>query len=273
MPIYMDRHYVVGITRHAIANAHEKDLAVQSKYGIQFLTYWMDEERCTGFCLVDSPDKATLQKAHDEAHGQVPSEIIEVNPATVEVFLGRISDPLPVANTVLIDSAFRVIMVTDLKDSTGMITQLGESTAMHLLRVHNALTRNALRNSGGREVKHMGDGIMASFADTSKAIECVMSIQKSFAAYNSENAEPSLHLRIGLSAGEPVEEDSHLFGAAVNLAVRICAYAQPDQILVSQVIVDQCPMDKAIFSDAGKFNPKGFPIPVQVYQVNWQSAG
>lgn len=225
MPIYMDRHYVVGITRHAMVNAHEKDLAAQSKYGIQFLTYWMDEERCTGFCLVDSPDKATLQKAHDEAHGQVPSEIIEVDPATVEAFLGRIRDPLPAASTVLFDSAFRVIMVTNLEDSTGMITRLGETMAMHLLRVHNALTRNALRNCDGREVKHTGDGIMASFASVANSITCARMIQTSFAAYNVASAETPLHLRIGLSAGEPVEEDHHLFGTAVNLAVRICAHA------------------------------------------------
>ena len=56
MPIYMDRHYVVGATRHALANAHEKDLEKQDQYGVHFLTYWFDETRCTAFCLVDAPD-------------------------------------------------------------------------------------------------------------------------------------------------------------------------------------------------------------------------
>ncbi|MBI5651865.1 MAG: DUF4242 domain-containing protein [Chloroflexi bacterium] len=272
MPIYMDRHYVVGITRHAIANAHEKDLAVQGKYGIRFLTYWMDEERSTGFCLVDSPNREMIKKAHDEAHGQVPSEIIEVDPVTVEAFLGRIRDPAPAAHPALFDSAFRAIMVTDLKDSTAMITQLGETLALHLLRVHNALTRNALRDYDGREVKHTGDGIMASFASVANSIECARMIQTSFAAFNADNSETPLRLRIGLSAGEPVEEDHDLFGAAVNLAVRICAHAQPDQILASQVILDQYPGDRACFSDAGFFKPKGFASPTPVYQVNWRSA-
>ena len=46
MPVYMDRHYVEGATRHAIAHAHERDLATQAKYGVHFMTYWFDEQRC-----------------------------------------------------------------------------------------------------------------------------------------------------------------------------------------------------------------------------------
>jgi hypothetical protein len=57
------------------------DLAVQEKYKVQFLTYWFDEARCTAFCLIVSPDKETLQKAHNEAYGLVPNEIIEVDPS------------------------------------------------------------------------------------------------------------------------------------------------------------------------------------------------
>ena len=78
MPIYMDRHNTVDATREVIAAAHEKDLAIQGKYGVRFITYWVDEVRAAVFCLVDAPNKETLQKAHDEAHGDVPNEIIEV---------------------------------------------------------------------------------------------------------------------------------------------------------------------------------------------------
>jgi Protein of unknown function (DUF4242) len=78
MPLYMDRHYVEGATRSAVAHAHQLDLAVQEKYKVQFLTYWFDEPRCTAFCLIVSPDKETVQQAHNEAHGLVPNEIIEV---------------------------------------------------------------------------------------------------------------------------------------------------------------------------------------------------
>jgi len=129
MPIYMDRHYIEGATRHALANAHEKDLQAQSKYGVNFLTYWFDEARSTAFCLVEAPSREAIQRTHEEAHGAVPNEIIEVDPTVVEAFLGRLTDPLPSesgAGKVSVDAALRAIMFTDLKDSTGMTTRLGK---------------------------------------------------------------------------------------------------------------------------------------------------
>ena len=93
MPIYMDRHDAEGATLEGCANLHKKDLAIQGKYGVRFITYWVDEARAKAFCLVDAPSKDALQKAHDEAHGQIANEIIEVDPAMVEAFLGRAMDP------------------------------------------------------------------------------------------------------------------------------------------------------------------------------------
>ena len=125
--------------------------------------------------LVKAPTKEAIQKAHDEAHGAVPNEIIEVDPTVVEAFLGRVKDPPPADSAAATgsyvprDAALRVIMFTDLKDSTAMTTRLGETKALHLLRIHNTFTRNALREHAGREVKHLGDGIMASFASIVQA--------------------------------------------------------------------------------------------------------
>jgi class 3 adenylate cyclase len=268
----MDRHYVEGATRHAIANAHEKDLEIQGKYNVLFLTYWFDEKRCTAFCLAEAPDKAAIQKAHDEAHGNVPHEIIEVDPTAVEAFLGRVNDPpgAAVGNSLSVDSAFRAIMFTDLKDSTAITTRLGEAKAMHLLRVHNSFVRTALRTHAGREVKHLGDGIMASFASITQAVECAIAIQKVFATYNSEPSDTPLHLRIGLSAGEPVDEDNDLFGATVQLAARICAHARPDQILVAPLVIEHYSGAKSLFSETGPITLKGFDQAMQMYEVQWQ---
>jgi Protein of unknown function (DUF4242) len=71
MPVYMDRHYIEGATRHAVADAHQKDLALQDKYHVKFLTYWFDEKRCTAFCLIEAPNRETIERAHNEAHGSV----------------------------------------------------------------------------------------------------------------------------------------------------------------------------------------------------------
>jgi class 3 adenylate cyclase len=277
MPIYMDRHYVEGATRHSVAHAHEKDLEIQDKYKVKFLTYWFDEARNTAFCLVSAPNKEAINKTHAEAHGMVPNEVIEVDPTVVDAFLGRIKDPVPTEGTgatveVLREPAFRAIMFTDLKDSTAMTKRLGEAKALHLLHIHNAMTRNAIRDFDGREVKHTGDGLMASFGSVSKAIVCAIAIQKAFAAYNESNPETPLYLRIGLSAGEPVEEDNDLFGTTVQLAARTCAYAEPSQILITPVMLEQYQGERSLFSDAGQVILKGLDQPVQLYAVKWQEA-
>jgi class 3 adenylate cyclase len=266
----MDRHYIEGATRHAIAHAHEKDLEIQGKYNVNFLTYWFDEGRSTAFCLVSAPDREAVHKTHAEAHGMVPNEIIEVDPGVVEAFLGRIKDPAPLESyEAEIEPAFRVIMFTDLKDSTAMASRLGDARALHLIRIHNALTRNALRDFRGREVKHTGDGMMASFLSIPDAIGGAVAIQQAFSAFNQEHPETPMYLRIGLSAGEPVEEDNDLFGTTVNLAARTCDHAQPGQIVVTRVVYDQFPGERSLFSDLGEITPKGFDQPVHVYQVRW----
>jgi class 3 adenylate cyclase len=272
----MDRHYIEDATRHAVAEAHQKDLALQDKYKVKFLTYWFDEARSTAFCLVDAPNRETIEHAHNEAHGSVPSEILEVDPAVVDAFLGRIKDPPPrspeKSAEIPIDPGFRAIMFTDLKDSTLLTTLHGDARALHLLHVINALTRNSLKAHQGREVKHTGDGIMASFTSVPDAVECAIAIQKALAAYNEENPQTPLFLRIGLSAGEPIEEHGDLFGKAVQLAARLCAHAEPARILIDQVALDQWSGKRAPFADLGEVTPKGFDRAVRVYEVQWAQA-
>jgi len=270
----MDRHFIEGASKHAIADAHEKDLVIQDKHSVKFLTYWFDDARSTAFCLVDAPDKETIQNAHDEAHGSVPHEIIEVDPTIVEAFLGRVKDPNPVESTgeIPIDSAFRTIMFTDLKDSTRMSTELGDSRALHLLHVHNLLTRNILREFQGNEVKHTGDGFLASFASVPNAVECAIAIQKAFNTHNQENPEDSLYLKIGMTTGEPIEDGGDLFGAAVNLAARLCDHADANQILVAPEVKDFCRNVGIRFSEFEEFTPKGFDHAICVHSVEWQNA-
>jgi class 3 adenylate cyclase len=272
----MDRHYVEGATRHAVADAHEKDLTIQDKYGVKFLTYWFDEKRSTAFCLIEAPNQELIERAHQEAHGMVPNEVLQVDPAVVDAFLGRIKDPPRVNATaeergeIRRDAAFRVIMFTDLKDSTLMTTIYGDEKALHLLHVNNALTRNALKANGGREVKHTGDGIMASFATVSEAVGCAVAIQKAFLEHNTKNPESPLHVRIGLGAGEPIEEDGDLFGKTVQVAARLCAHAEAGQILADQMVVEQWEEDKAPFADLGQVTLKGFDRALRVYEVTWK---
>ena len=275
MPIYMDRHDDEGATAKEVAEAHQKDIELQDKYGVKLMTYWFDEDRGSTFCLVDAPTPNKVKQLHEEAHGSVPHTIIEVNPQTVSAFLGRIEDSLPPsgshtpATETLVDSAFRVIMFTDMKDSTAITTRLGDKKALEHFRTHNSITRDALKEHNGREIQHTGDGFMVSFTSASHAVECAIAIQRSFASHNKTHSDTTINVRIGICAGEPVEEDKRLFGSTVQLTSRICDNAEPDQILVAPVIRDLCLGKQLSFIDQGESTLKGFEQPQRRYKVQW----
>jgi len=137
------------------------------------------------------------------------------------------------------------------------------------VKTHNIVIREALNRYAGTETKHTGDGILASFASVSQALECAMAIQRAFDARNLNAPAPPIHVRVGLSAGEPVSDHKDLFGASVNLAVRVCATAQPGQILVSNVIRELCLGKPFVFSDIGDVELKGFSPAVRLHEVRW----
>lgn len=270
MPIYMDRHELKGQTRQDVAEAHLKDLQVQHRFGVKFLTYWFDEERESGFCLIEADDKGAAVRAHEASHENLPSDIIEVDPATVLAFLGRVQDPEQVMPSGVpgVDAGVRTVMFTDIADSTEMTARLGDHVAMEIVRAHDGLVRNALAHHHGREIKHTGDGIMAVFASPPGAVACARAIQQALAEYNRDSREP-LRVRIGMHTGEPVEDSNDLFGATVQLASRLCAAAEPGQIVLSEVVASACPEIDG-FSDAGVRRLKGFAEPVRLIACDWQ---
>ena len=271
MPIFMDRHDMRGVTAEDVAEAHRKDLEIQDNYGVKYITYWYDSERSAGFCLVDAPDAATAARVHREAHGEIASEIIAVDLAAVEAFLGRISDPrhAPDATTQEMGAGLRAIMFTDIVGSTEMTARLGDAAALELVRVHDALVRRGLASHHGREVKHTGDGIMAAFDDVANSVRAAAHIQRRFSAYNAEASE-GLRVRIGIHAGEPVADHNDLFGATVQLAFRLCSEAEADGIIVSELVRELCDEDKALFVALGERRLKGFAERTPVFRFEWR---
>jgi class 3 adenylate cyclase len=147
-----------------------------------------------------------------------------------------------------------------------MMSRLGDERGREVLREHERITREVLKEHGGTELKAMGDGFMASFGSVAKAVECAISLQRAFAALDGE----VLSVRVGLNAGEPIEEDGDLFGATVILASRIAAKAAGGEILVSDTVRGLCSGKGFVFADGGEFSAKGIAEPVRVYGVQWR---
>jgi class 3 adenylate cyclase len=158
------------------------------------------------------------------------------------------------------------IVFTDIVNSTALTQRLGDAAAQGLVRAHNAIVREALSAHAGSEIKHTGDGIMASFGSASGALQCAVDIQR---AVDGKAAE-HLAVHIGINAGEPVAEDDDLFGTAVQLARRVCDQAHSGEILASDVVRQLVAGKGFLFADRGEVALRGFEDPVRLYEVRWQ---
>lgn len=275
MPLYMDIHEIRGATAEDVAKAHVADVEKQHEHDVEYLKYWFNENNGKIFCLVRAPDPEAAVRVHREAHGLVADKIIEIEPEIAEGFLGGVETNM--AGAVLApggaqgerDPGIRTILFTDIVGSTTLTQRIGDEAAMELLTVHDRIVREALAALGGREVKHTGDGIMASFVSAAATVRCAARIQAELTRFHQEHGEVPFQVRIGAAAGEPVERGQDLFGSTVQLAARLCSHADAAQILVSNVVVDLCMGKGLSFSDAGDVQFKGFDRPIRVHTVDW----
>jgi class 3 adenylate cyclase len=271
MPMYMDIHEVRGATAEAVARAHLADMETQNKYGVEYHKYWFNESNGRIFCLCTAPDASLASRVHAEAHGLVASKIIEVDPEIADGFMGGTEiNPggaavLPGPSGMENDTGVRSVLFTDIVDSTGITQRHGDDASMECVRFHDGIVRAALAEFHGREVKHTGDGIMASFASSANAVRCAAKVQAEFA--KRVGTDIPLQLRIGIAAGEPVESNQDLFGSTVQLAARLCAGAEPAQSLVSSTVAELCIGKGLGFDFLGERAFKGFESPVRVHAV------
>ncbi len=265
MPLFMDRHDLPGVTAAQVAHMHLLDLPVSARHDVHFLSYWFDAAAGAAFCLARAPAPEALAAVHRESHGQVPNRIIAVDEASILRFLGRIEEPVDPAS---VTSPFRTILFTDLESSTSLLSELGESAYMALLDEHDLIIRRALVARSGREVKHTGDGVMASFDDVARALACAIDIRDRLDDRNGSRGAPALLVRIGMAAGEPVDRDDDLFGTTVNLASRICNAAHGGQILVSELVRELGIKEGFAFTPAGARILKGFPGSIALFQLD-----
>jgi len=235
MPIYMDFHDMPdGVTAAHVAEMHQADLKIEHKYNCRGLTYWCDEKRQTAFCLIEAPNENAIRDLHNEAHGDAPMRIIQVNDAIVESFLGRIEDPKKSQNTqlnIINDPAFRTLLVVKIEK------RAVRSTALHTLAAALRGYRKSIVNSvatlKGRLVKQEATSFLMSFASVSNAVDCALDIQELYNAVIT----PDLVFKIGISAGVPVTDKKGIFEDTIQMATRF-TMIEASKVVISAEVKD-----------------------------------
>jgi class 3 adenylate cyclase len=162
----------------------------------------------------------------------------------IEAFLTgvrRITAPTRILATVLF---------TDIVDSTGRASRLGDRRWRELLEVHDELARREVEAFGGQLIKTTGDGMLATFDGPGRAIRCA-------AALRDELAGIAVQIRAGLHTGEVELRDGDVGGIAVHIAARVLAAAQPGDILASRTVRDLVVGSDITMADHGTHPLKG----------------
>jgi class 3 adenylate cyclase len=165
-----------------------------------------------------------------------------------------------------------IVLFTDLVRSTELRSRLGEEAAEVLRHRHDDLVTGVVEANRGRLVKHLGDGVMASFTGASDALAAAVGIQQALDRHNRSGASGvPLEVRIGVSAGDVAFEEADCFGTPVIEAARLCAAATGGQILVTDVVRLLAGTGGGYdLRPVGPLDLKGLPAPVSACEVAWE---
>jgi len=168
---------------------------------------------------------------------------------------------------------FRCIMFTDIKGSTAYFSKKGDKAGRTMVQKHNDMLFPIIETHGGKVIKTIGDAIMAAFDDSGNAVKSAVAMQKRLAAYNQQEPDPEeeIHIRIGINAGVGIIDPNDVFGNLVNVAARVEALADGDQIYITAAVYNSIEAElqqQCHFWGEKELRGTGKSYPL--YEIVWQ---
>ena len=149
------------------------------------------------------------------------------------------------------------ILFTDIVDSTRLTNEIGDAAAQSVIDHHEKLVLDLCRRFAGRKVKHLGDGLMLSFANKERMVACAVALVDSMKGLSNRPDAPEYKIRCGGHFGEAIKKEEDFFGATVQLAARISAKAGENEACFSTMLFDRDLPTYELFEDRGAVELKG----------------
>jgi len=166
------------------------------------------------------------------------------------------------------------LLFTDIVGSTSFFERRGDIAGRQMVLAHNDLLSPIIAAHGGRIIKTIGDSIMATFDEPSRAVACTVAMQRAIADHDAEATEAMrFHVRMGLHCGTAVVDESDVFGDTVNTAARVESCADGGQIIVSGAVKARAGDCGVPLVFLGTETVKGRGQTVEMYMVDWQGRG
>lgn len=184
--------------------------------------------------------------------------VIGDEPVVTITWMGARSWLLPLSS--LTERVLVTLLFTDIVDSTGTATRVGDLRWTELMASHDQRMADVVGHHRGRVVKHTGDGILAMFDGPAKALRCAV-------ACNRAAAEMGVTIRLGVHTGEVQVAGEEVRGVAVHEAARILALAPGGEVLVSSSTSSLMSDVDFEFEDFGEHELRGLPHRRHLYRL------
>ena len=207
MPLYMDIHTVdsESLSVEDVVKAHMEDLAIQDRFGVKQLKYWVNEEAKTLFCLMKGPDKEACHQVHKQSHGNTACNIIEVSDNEYNLFMGVGTEIHDLAHTPSgeLDTGYRTILLTNFIHFSNKRKYYTDQI-QEIIKHHNGVLTLEPYNE-----------LMVSFIYASDAIMCANSIKNLLST-----SLDKIEFNLAISSGRPVDEYGKIFFEETKLNVQ-----------------------------------------------------
>ena len=152
------------------------------------------------------------------------------------------------------------VLFTDIVDSTATLERVGDTAWGDMLATHNRLLRDDLNLFRGREITTTGDGFLAVFDGSTRAVRCGVAMTRSA-------QKAGLAIRVGIHTGEVEMVGPDARGLAVHAAARVLSFAGPGEVLVSSTTKDLLEGSGLILEDAGTQELRGLAGERRLFRV------
>ena len=165
------------------------------------------------------------------------------------------------------------ILFSDIKGSTSYFESKGDDEGLAMVQHHNSLLFPVIEEGGGRVVKTIGDAIMACFKDPGNAVKAAIRMQQVLEEdrANTQSEDERIHIRVALHKGPGLEKDNDVFGDVVNATAKVQQQADPDQIIITDILLDAARQVGAQYVKLGRAEIKGKNEAIDVYAVAWSN--
>lgn len=223
MPLFIDLHIDDKLTPDLVKQCHVADKTIQAKYGVRYLQILLNQPQGYLFCLVEGPDKEACAKVHQEAHGNIACNILEITQSDFSALLAdkqkNVLD-FTLNHDGTLDTGNRAILALNL---------LGSAENCHAAK---EIINIVLHENGGRNGDSLESRLVAVFDSCSSAVDTGIKIRDKIT-----EASIPVELRMGVNLGPPLGETGNFFEEVRRSVNRFSFISLNGQITVSSKVM------------------------------------